>query len=91
MTEDSDAKTRMIATEVCREEMERCVIGSDNSNRLDNAERRIIEMAGTIKEGFKDIADKLATRDEKKDSKVFAIIQILLTAFLTAMIAWKLK
>ena len=48
-------------------------------------------MAGTIKEGFKDIADKLATRDEKKDSKVFAIIQILLTAFLTAMIAWKLK
>ena len=95
MSETDDAKSsitdrvKILAAEVCRDEMARCIKGSEHSNRLDNIDKEVEKMASEIKDGFQKIADKFDAQHEKKDNNIFAIIQILLTAALAAFMAYK--
>ena len=82
-------RVKILAAEVCRDEMARCIKGSEHGNRLDNLDKEVDKLTSDIKDGFQKIADKFDAQHDKKDNNIFAIIQILLTALLAAFMAYK--
>ena len=80
---------RIIAQEETKKLMDSCGLGHKNEQRLDNIEEDIMNVKLDIKSGFKDLADSIKEQNEKKASKVWDIVQIVITVVLTAVVAFK--
>jgi hypothetical protein len=83
------SKIKDIATTACREEMGRCMLGHDNEKSIKNLEGEVEDLRTDIKTGFKEITDNMKADKEKKDNKIWDIVQIVVTMILTAVIAYK--
>jgi hypothetical protein len=83
------AKIKDIASATCRAEMDRCMLGNNNRNRLDNIEGEVDEMKETIADGFKEIKTIIETKQQQTRARWWDIAQIVITMTLTAIIAFK--